>query len=116
MIDARIRRREKQLNQAISLIDTMAGKGIIHRNTASRYISPAERPAIQKPHNGSRGSGSGWCGGKAARRNVAVRSNVAAIVIGHVGVGPNAAGTLVGENPGQLGEVLPGAHFGNDPR
>jgi small subunit ribosomal protein S20 len=26
-----------QLNQAISLIDKMAGKGIIHRNTASRY-------------------------------------------------------------------------------
>ena len=30
---------KKQLNQAISLIDTMAGKGIIHRNTASRYKS-----------------------------------------------------------------------------
>ena len=29
----------KQLNQAISLIDKMAGKGIIHRNTASRYKS-----------------------------------------------------------------------------
>ena len=28
---------KKQLNQAISLIDKMAGKGIIHRNTASRY-------------------------------------------------------------------------------
>ena len=28
-----------QLNQAISLIDKMAGKGIIHRNTASRYKS-----------------------------------------------------------------------------
>ena len=28
-----------QLNQAISLIDRMAGKGIIHRNTASRYKS-----------------------------------------------------------------------------
>jgi ribosomal protein S20 len=27
------------LNQAISLIDKMAGKGIIHRNTASRYKS-----------------------------------------------------------------------------
>jgi len=30
---------KKQLNQAISLIDRMAGKGIIHRNTASRYKS-----------------------------------------------------------------------------
>ena len=30
---------EKQLNAAISLIDRMAGKGIIHRNTASRYKS-----------------------------------------------------------------------------
>ena len=29
----------KQLGQAISLIDKMAGKGIIHRNTASRYKS-----------------------------------------------------------------------------
>ena len=28
-----------QLNQALSLIDKMAGKGIIHRNTASRYKS-----------------------------------------------------------------------------
>lgn len=28
-----------QLNEAISLIDKMAGKGIIHRNTASRYKS-----------------------------------------------------------------------------
>ena len=28
---------KKQLNQAVSLIDKMAGKGIIHRNTASRY-------------------------------------------------------------------------------
>ncbi len=28
-----------QLGQAISLIDKMAGKGIIHRNTASRYKS-----------------------------------------------------------------------------
>ena len=28
-----------ELNQAISLIDRMAGKGIIHRNTASRYKS-----------------------------------------------------------------------------
>jgi small subunit ribosomal protein S20 len=28
-----------QLNQAISLIDKMAGKGVIHRNTASRYKS-----------------------------------------------------------------------------
>ena len=30
---------KKELNQAISLIDRMAGKGIIHRNTASRYKS-----------------------------------------------------------------------------
>ncbi len=30
---------KKQVNQAISLIDKMAGKGIIHRNTASRYKS-----------------------------------------------------------------------------
>ena len=30
---------KKQLNGAISLIDKMAGKGIIHRNTASRYKS-----------------------------------------------------------------------------
>ncbi len=30
---------KKQLGQAISLIDKMAGKGIIHRNTASRYKS-----------------------------------------------------------------------------
>ena len=30
---------KKQLNQAVSLIDRMAGKGIIHRNTASRYKS-----------------------------------------------------------------------------
>ncbi len=30
---------KQQLNQAISLIDKMAGKGIIHRNTASRYKS-----------------------------------------------------------------------------
>ena len=30
---------KKQLDQAISLIDKMAGKGIIHRNTASRYKS-----------------------------------------------------------------------------
>ncbi len=30
---------KKQLDQAISLIDRMAGKGIIHRNTASRYKS-----------------------------------------------------------------------------
>jgi small subunit ribosomal protein S20 len=29
----------KQLTEAISLIDKMAGKGIIHRNTASRYKS-----------------------------------------------------------------------------
>jgi small subunit ribosomal protein S20 len=29
----------QQLNQAISLIDKMAGKGVIHRNTASRYKS-----------------------------------------------------------------------------
>lgn len=28
-----------QLNAAVSLIDKMAGKGIIHRNTASRYKS-----------------------------------------------------------------------------
>jgi len=28
-----------ELTQAISLIDKMAGKGIIHRNTASRYKS-----------------------------------------------------------------------------
>jgi len=30
---------KKQLNAAISLIDKMAGKGVIHRNTASRYKS-----------------------------------------------------------------------------
>jgi small subunit ribosomal protein S20 len=30
---------KKELNHAISLIDKMAGKGIIHRNTASRYKS-----------------------------------------------------------------------------
>lgn len=30
---------KKQLTQAISLIDKMAGKGVIHRNTASRYKS-----------------------------------------------------------------------------
>lgn len=30
---------KNQLGQAISLIDKMAGKGIIHRNTASRYKS-----------------------------------------------------------------------------
>lgn len=30
---------KKQLNAAISLIDRMAGKGVIHRNTASRYKS-----------------------------------------------------------------------------
>ena len=30
---------KKQLNHAISLIDKMAGKGIIHRNAASRYKS-----------------------------------------------------------------------------
>ena len=38
---------KKQLNQAISLIDKMAGKGIIHRNTASRYksrLSARRRP------------------------------------------------------------------------
>jgi small subunit ribosomal protein S20 len=29
----------KHLTQAISLIDKMAGKGIIHRNTAGRYKS-----------------------------------------------------------------------------
>jgi small subunit ribosomal protein S20 len=29
----------QQLSQAISLIDKMAGKGVIHRNTASRYKS-----------------------------------------------------------------------------
>ena len=27
------------LNQTVSLVDTMAGKGIIHRNTAGRYKS-----------------------------------------------------------------------------
>ena len=30
---------KKQLNAAISFIDKMAGKGVIHRNTASRYKS-----------------------------------------------------------------------------
>ncbi|HKY22677.1 MAG TPA: 30S ribosomal protein S20 [Vicinamibacterales bacterium] len=30
---------KKHVNEAISLIDKMAGKGIIHRNTASRYKS-----------------------------------------------------------------------------
>ena len=30
---------KKHLNEAVSLIDKMAGKGIIHRNTASRYKS-----------------------------------------------------------------------------
>ena len=30
---------KRQLSQAISVIDKMAGKGIIHRNTASRYKS-----------------------------------------------------------------------------
>ena len=30
---------KKELSQAISLIDKMAGKGVIHRNTASRYKS-----------------------------------------------------------------------------
>jgi small subunit ribosomal protein S20 len=30
---------KKQLGAAISLIDKMAGKGVIHRNTASRYKS-----------------------------------------------------------------------------
>jgi small subunit ribosomal protein S20 len=30
---------KKQLNHAISLIDKMAGKGIIHRNAAGRYKS-----------------------------------------------------------------------------
>ncbi len=29
----------KQLSAAVSLIDKMAGKGVIHRNTASRYKS-----------------------------------------------------------------------------
>ncbi len=29
----------QQLNGALALIDRMAGKGIIHRNTASRYKS-----------------------------------------------------------------------------
>ena len=29
----------KELNAAVSLIDKMAGKGVIHRNTASRYKS-----------------------------------------------------------------------------
>jgi small subunit ribosomal protein S20 len=40
VIDAKDKAAAKtQLNQAISLIDRMAGKGIIHRNTASRYKS-----------------------------------------------------------------------------
>ncbi len=30
---------KKQLNAAISVIDKMAAKGVIHRNTASRYKS-----------------------------------------------------------------------------
>jgi small subunit ribosomal protein S20 len=30
---------KKQLGAAISFIDKMAGKGVIHRNTASRYKS-----------------------------------------------------------------------------
>ncbi|MCM3880474.1 MAG: 30S ribosomal protein S20 [Vicinamibacterales bacterium] len=30
---------KKQLGQAVSVIDKMAAKGIIHRNTASRYKS-----------------------------------------------------------------------------
>jgi small subunit ribosomal protein S20 len=30
---------KKQLGQAISMIDKMAAKGVIHRNTASRYKS-----------------------------------------------------------------------------
>lgn len=30
---------KKHLSQAVSLIDKMVGKGIIHRNTASRYKS-----------------------------------------------------------------------------
>ena len=30
---------KKELSAAVSLIDRMAGKGIIHRNTASRYKS-----------------------------------------------------------------------------
>ena len=30
---------KKELSAAVSLIDKMAGKGIIHRNTASRYKS-----------------------------------------------------------------------------
>lgn len=30
---------KQQLSRAISLIDKMAGKGVIHRNTASRYKS-----------------------------------------------------------------------------
>ena len=30
---------KKQLGQAISVIDKMAAKGVIHRNTASRYKS-----------------------------------------------------------------------------
>ena len=29
----------QQLNDALSLIDKMSGKGVIHRNTASRYKS-----------------------------------------------------------------------------
>jgi small subunit ribosomal protein S20 len=40
VIDAKDKAAAKnQLNEAISLIDRMAGKGIIHRNTASRYKS-----------------------------------------------------------------------------
>lgn len=30
---------KKQIGQAVSLIDRMAGKGVIHRNAASRYKS-----------------------------------------------------------------------------
>ena len=30
---------KQQLNQALALIDRMAGKGVIHGNTASRYKS-----------------------------------------------------------------------------
>lgn len=40
VIDAEDRKNLKdQLTRAISLIDKMAGKGVIHRNTASRYKS-----------------------------------------------------------------------------
>ena len=60
---------KKQLNQAISLIDKMAGKGVIHRNTASRYKSRlnsrlAKSLALGVPRvpgfRGFQGSGSGF--------------------------------------------------------